>query len=104
MFRNSVILFAAVAISAQVAPILPASSARAEANPAIEQCRELLPYRPQSNPGECRSYITVTADGSNGEVAHHCDSLEENDPETFDMLFTSRSECIQAFGGRGHFN
>ena len=27
--------------------------------------------------------------------------LAENDPDTFELLFTSRSECIQAFGLRG---
>ena len=104
MFRTRAAAFAATIILAQTTPILPASPALADPNPAIDQCRALLPSRPESNPGECRSYITVAENGSGGEVAHHCDFLEENDPETFDMFFTSRSECIQAFGGRGHFN
>ena len=104
MFRTRAAVFAATIIAAQFTPILPAVPALADPNPAIEQCDRLLPSRPASNAGECRSYITVSHNASGGEVAHHCDSLEENDPDTFDMFFTSRSECVQAFGGRGHFN
>ena len=73
-------------------------------NPAIAQCQALLPFLPASNRGECLSYITVANNESEGEVSHHCDALEENDPITFDFFFVTRSECIQAFGGRGHFN
>jgi hypothetical protein len=104
MFRTKAAVFAVTIVAAQLTPMLPAAPAMADPNPAIERCDELLPSRPESNAGECRSYITVVENGSGGEVAHHCDSLEENDPETFDMFFTSKSECIQAFGGRGKFN
>jgi hypothetical protein len=104
MFRTRVAVFAAAITVAQFTPILPAAPAIADPNPAIDQCERLLPFRPESNPGECRSYITTANNGSGGEVAHHCDSLQENDPDTFEMFFTTRSECIQAFGGRGHFN
>jgi hypothetical protein len=104
MFRTQGAVAAAVFLATQVTPVVPQSAARAAPNPAIDQCRQLLPYRPASTPGECRSYITVANNGSDGEVAHHCDSMEENDPEIFAMMFTSRSDCIQAFGLRGHYN
>ncbi|MEO8456002.1 MAG: hypothetical protein ABI454_12665 [Sphingomicrobium sp.] len=105
MLRMRTAFMAALVIAAGVTPIVPASAARAEPKAAIDLCRNiLLPNRPESNLGECLSYITVAENGSAGEVAHHCDSLEENDPVTFDMFFTSKSECIRAFGGRGLFN
>jgi hypothetical protein len=105
MFRMSAAFVAALVIAAGVTPIVPPSAARADPKAAIDLCRNvLLPNRPESNLGECLSYITVAENGSGGEVAHHCDSLEENDPVTFEMFFTSKSECIQAFGGRGRFN
>jgi hypothetical protein len=75
----------------------------AQPNPAIDQCRALLPNRPASNLGECLSYITVVRNDADGDPSHHCDFLEENAPDIFDLLFTSRSECIQAFGLRGHW-
>jgi hypothetical protein len=97
-------IFAASLIAAGVTPLAPASPALADPKPEIQLCRDvLLPGRPASNLGECLSYIMDAENGSQGEVAHHCDTLEENDPETFDMLFVSKSECIQAFGSRGHF-
>ena len=102
MSRTIAAAFVAAILAAGVVPVMPASSARAEANPAIEQCRALLPYRPASNLGECLSYINVAANESEGEASHQCDFLMENDPFTFDLLFVTRSECIQAFGGRGH--
>jgi hypothetical protein len=105
MFRVGSSVFAAIIVAAGVTPITTASPALADPKPEIELCREvLLPARPASNLGECLSYITVAENESGGEVSHHCDSLEENDPETFDALFVTKSECIQAFGSRGHFN
>jgi hypothetical protein len=104
MFRTSAAFFGTLLTALPAVPILPASAAMAERNPAIAQCRDLLPSRPQSNAGECRSWITVAGNESDGEVSHHCDALEENDPIIFDMMFTSKHDCIQAFGGRGHFN
>ena len=105
MFKISVAFVAAVVIAAGVTPVLPVTSARANPKAEIELCREvLLPSRPASNLGECLSYITDAENGSGGEVSHACDSLQENDPFTFELLFVSKSECIQAFGGRGHFN
>lgn len=105
MFKKSVAFAAAVVIATGVTPITPASPARADPKPAIGLCREvLLPNRPASNLGECLSYITVAQNGSDGVPSHECDSLQENDPDTFDLLFVTKSECIQAFGGRGHFN
>ena len=81
-----------------------ASPAFAKANPAIDLCRDvLLPARPASNLGECLSYINSATNESGGEASHECDFLMENDPFTFDLLFVTRSECIQAFGDRGHF-
>ena len=103
MSRTIAAVFVAAILAAGITPVVPASPARADPNPAIEQCRLLLPSLPASNRGECLSYITVTNNESEGEVAHHCDALEENDPETFDFFFVTKSECIQAFGGRGHF-
>jgi hypothetical protein len=104
MFRSSIAV-AAILIVAGVTPILPASPAHTEANPAIQLCREvLLPGRPASNQGECVSYINDAENGSGGEVSHHCDTLQENDPDTFELLFATKSECIQAFGLRGHRN
>jgi hypothetical protein len=105
MFRTKAALIAAVvSVAAQAVLVLPSSVAYADPNPAIDQCRALLPSRPASNPGECRSYITVANNDSQGEVAHHCDSMQENDPEIFEMMFSTKSECIQAFGLRGHYN
>lgn len=105
MLRIGNSIFAAVLIAAGVTPMTPAPPALADPKPDIELCRDiLLPGRPESNLGECLSYITVAENDSQGEVSHHCDTLEENDPETFDSLFVSKSECIQAFGSRGHFN
>jgi len=104
MLRIGVALVAAVVIAAGVTPVMPAAPARAEANPGIAICRDLLPSRPNSNLGECLSYITVVRNDSDGDPSHHCDFLEENAPDIFDLLFTSRSECIQAFGLRGHFH
>ena len=104
MFRTSTALVAAIVLAAGVTPVMPASPAMAQPNPAIDQCRTLLPNRPASNLGECLSYITVVRNDSEGDPSHHCDFLEENAPDIFDLLFTSRSECIQAFGLRGHFH
>src|SRR5438874_126684 len=102
MSRTIVAVLVAAILTAGVTSVMPASPARAEANPAIDQCRALLPYRPASNLGECLSYINVAANKSAGEASHECDFLEENDPFTFDLLFVTRAECIQAFGSRGH--
>jgi hypothetical protein len=96
--------FTAAFLTAGINPIMPATPALADPKPAIELCRDvLLPNRPASNLGECLSYINVAANQSEGEAAHECDFLEENDPFTFDLLFVTRSECIRAFGGRGQF-
>lgn len=96
--------FIAAIIAAGVNPIMPASPALADPKPPIDLCRNvLLPNRPASNLGECLSYINVAANQSQGEATHQCDFLEENDPFTFDLLIVTRSECIRAFGGRGHF-
>src|SRR5436190_23660475 len=98
MFKISVALVASVVIAAGVTPVLPAAPARAAPKAAIDLCRDvLLPARPASNLGECLSYINVATNGSDGEPSHHCDSLQENDPDTFELLFTTKSECIQAF-------
>ena len=95
--------FIATIVAAVVSPIAPASPAFADPKPAIELCRDvLLPNRPASKLGECLSYINVATNQSEGEPSHQCDFLEENDPFTFDLLFVTRSECIQAFGSRGH--
>jgi hypothetical protein len=105
MFKISSTVFAAIIIAAGITPTSLASPALAEPKAEIALCREvLLPARPASNLGECLSYITVAENESEGEVSHHCDTLQENDPDTFDALFVTKSECIQAFGGRGHFN
>lgn len=101
MFRIGAALIAAVVMAAGVTPIMAASPARAAANPGIAICHELLPSRPNSNFGECLSYINVAKNQSGGEPSHACDFLIDNDPDTFDLLFASRSECIQAFGLRG---
>jgi len=103
MIRISAAFTAAIVIAAGVTPVAPASRALADPKPAIELCRDVLvPARPASNLGECLSYINVAANQSEGEASHQCDFLMENDPFTFDLLFVTRSECIQAFGGRGH--
>ena len=105
MIRITTTFVAAIFIAASATPIVPASPALADPKPAIGLCRDvLLPNRPASNLGECLSYITVAANESEGVASHQCDFLIENDPDTFDMLFVTRSECIQAFGLRGHFN
>ena len=105
MFRISTTLGATITLAAGVTPLIHASPALADPKPAIALCRDvLLPNRPASNLGECLSYITVAENESQGEPSHQCDFLEENDPFTFELLFVSRSDCIQAFGGRGHFN
>jgi hypothetical protein len=102
MFRNSTALCAAIILVTCVTPVMSASPAMAAPKPAIDLCRDvLLPSRPASNLGECLSYINVATNGSAGVASHECDFLEENDPVTFDLLFVTRSECIQAFGGRG---
>jgi hypothetical protein len=103
MFRINTMVCAATILAAAITPVAAPSPAFAEANPAIDQCRALLPNRPASNLGECLSYINVAANQSEGEASHECDFLEENDPFTFDLLFVTRSECIRAFGGRGSF-
>jgi hypothetical protein len=103
MIRISTALIAAIVIAVGITPVAPTSPALADPKPAIDLCRDvLLPGRPASNLGECLSYINVAAK-SEGEASHECDFLMENDPSTFDLLFVTRSECIQAFGGRGHF-
>ena len=105
MLRIGAAFVAAVVIAAGVTPLAPAAPARADQKAAIDLCRDvLLPGRPESNLGECLSYINVAQNQSNGVPSHACDFLQENDPDTFEMLFTSKPECIQAFGGRGHFN
>jgi hypothetical protein len=103
MFRITTMLCAAAILAAAITPIAAPSPAFAKANPAIDQCRALLPYRPASNLGECLSYINAATNESQGEASHECDFLIENDPFTFELLFVTRSECIQAFGSRGHF-
>ena len=105
MFRISIMLSAATVLAAGIIPVAPASNALADPKPAIDLCRDvLLPARPASNLGECLSYINVAANASEGDPSHACDFLIDNDPDTFDLLFTSRPECIQAFGLRGHFH
>lgn len=105
MFRIGRSVFASILLAGSFAPVAAPSPAFADPKPEIELCRDvLLPGRPESNLGECVSYITVAENQSQGEVSHHCDTLEENDPETFYAMFVSKSECIQAFGSRGHFN
>src|SRR5439155_8964398 len=59
MARTIIAVFVAAILAAGVTPVVPASPARADPNPAIAQCRALLPFRPASNLGECLSYITV---------------------------------------------
>jgi hypothetical protein len=104
MIRISAAFIAAIAIAVGMSPVAPASPALADPKPAVDLCRDvLLPARPASNLGECLSYITVAANESEGEASHQCDFLEENDPFTFELLFVTKPECIQAFGGRGHF-
>jgi hypothetical protein len=103
MMRTRIALAAAATLFAGAVPVMPAAPAQAKANPAIEQCRAILPLLPESNLGECLSWITVAENGAGGEVSHHCDALQENSPEIFEMLFLTKSECIQAFGGRGPF-
>ena len=101
MIKTSIALIATI-IAASACPVMAASPALADPKPVIELCRDvLLPNRPASNLGECLSYINVAANESEGEASHQCDFLEENDPFTFELLFVTRSECIQAFGGRG---
>jgi hypothetical protein len=105
MIRITSAFIAAIVIAAGITPVAPASPALADAKPAIDLCRDvLLPARPASNLGECLSYMNVATNDSEGVASHQCDFLEENDPFTFELLFVTRSECIQAFGGRGHFN
>ena len=105
MKRTKVTLVAAAgALVAGVTPLGPAAPARAEANPAVDQCRALLPYLPASNLGECLSFITVAANGSNGFATHDCDSFEENDPELFYLIFVSKSECIRLMKAGQHGN
>ena len=102
MFRIGTALCAVTIIAAGFTPAIPASPALAANKPAIDLCRDvLLPNRPASNLGECLSYINVSANDSDGVPSHECDFLQENDPDTFDMMFVTKSECIQAFGGRG---
>src|SRR5438445_9727377 len=103
MLRVGAALVAAVVMAAGVPPVMPAAPARAEANPGIAICRDLLPSRPNSNLGECLSYINVATNESEGDASHACEFLIDNDPDTFDLLFVTRSECIQAFGLRGHW-
>ena len=104
MLKTSAAVFAAMLFVAGVTPIMPAAPAQAEPKLAIELCRDvLLPARPASNLGECLSYIAVAQNESDGEASHACDFLAENDPFTFELLFVSKSECIQAFGLRGHW-
>jgi hypothetical protein len=104
MIRITAAFVAAIIIAAGVTPVMPASPALAGPKPAIGLCRDvLLPARPASNLGECLSYINVATNDSEGVPSHECDFLQENDPDTFDLLFVTRSECIQAFGLRGHF-
>jgi hypothetical protein len=103
MFRISAAIAAVCIIAGGVTPILPPSPAHADANPAVDLCREVLvPLRPNSNLGECVSYINAAANDSGGEASHFCDFLIENDPDTFELLFVSKPECIQAYGDRGH--
>jgi hypothetical protein len=103
MFKIGAAFLAAVVV-AGVTPVLPAAPARADTKASIELCREvLLPGRPASNLGECLSYINVAQNGSEGEVSHFCDFLQENDPDIFEMMFTSKHECIQAYGQRGQW-
>lgn len=105
MSRIGSSVFAAILFAAGITPLTPASPALADPKPEIALCRDvLLPARPASNLGECLSYITVAENESEGEVSHHCDTLQEDDPDTFYALFVTKSECIQAFGSRGHFN
>ena len=93
---------AVILVAAGLTPVAPASPARADQNSAVALCHDvLLPARPNSSLGECVSYINTANNQSDGEPAHECDFLAENDPDTFELLFTSRSECIQAFGLRG---
>jgi hypothetical protein len=102
MFRTSIALVAAIAIAAGFAPIAPAAPAIAAQNSAVDLCRTvLLPGRPASNLGECSSYINVAQNGSDGEVSHFCDFLQENDPDIFELMFVSKSECIHVYGQRG---
>jgi hypothetical protein len=104
MFRISAALVASVVLAAGVTPVLPAAPARAESKAAINLCRDiLLPARPASNLGECLSYINASNNQSDGVVSHFCDFLIENDPDTFELLFVSRSECIRAYGLRGRW-
>ena len=92
------VMFVAVGFT----PVAPVSPAQADSNPAVALCRYvLLPARPASNLGECVSYINTANNQADGEPAHECDFLAENDPDTFELLFTTRSQCIQAFGLRG---
>ena len=102
MFRTCIACVAAAFLAVGITPLLPATAARADTKQSIDLCRDvLLPARPNSNLGECLSYINVATNQSGGEPSHACDFLIENDPDTFDLMFTSRSECIQAFGLRG---
>jgi hypothetical protein len=104
MFRIGAALVAAVVIATGVTPLTPASPAMAAQNPAVGLCRDvLLPGRPASNLGECLSYINDANNESDGVVSHFCDFLIENDPDTFELLFVSRPECIQAYGLRGRW-
>jgi len=104
MFKISAAFAAAVIIAAGFTPIAPTSPALADQNPAIELCQDvLMPARPNSNLGECLSYINVANNQSGGDPAHACDFLIENDPDTFELLFATRSDCIQAFGNRGQW-
>ena len=96
--------FAAILIAAGFTPLAPIAPALADQNPAVALCQNvLLPARPNSNLGECVSYINAANNQSDGEPAHACDFLIENDPDTFELLFDSRSQCIQAFGNRGQW-
>jgi hypothetical protein len=104
MLRISTVFCVATIFAATITPIAPVSPALADPKPAIDLCRDvLLPARPASNLGECLSYINVATNDSEGVASHQCDFLQENDPFTFELLFVTKSECIQAFGSRGHF-
>jgi hypothetical protein len=105
MFRNGAAFLAAAILASGTTPILPAAPAAAVTKWEIGLCRDvLLPQRPNSNLGECLSYINVAQNGSDGEVSHFCDYLIDNDPFTFELLFSSRWECLHLYGGRGPFH
>ena len=104
MLKTGAAFVAAMFLAAGLTPIAPAAPAMAAQKPSLDLCRDVLvPARPASNLGECLSYINVAQNGSGGQVSHFCDFLIENDPDIFELLFTSRSECVQAYGGRGQW-